>query len=478
MTGISLGRPTLTLLLTRPVGYMLSLVNSIVIARALGPGRLGAYAYAMGLTGVFSLVPNLGVATVVTRTIARHPDTGGSILRPAIRLQAIMAAGILIGIPAFAAALPRQPVPLLYVGLAAAQLALSSLSWPYLAILGGRGRFDRLAVVETAAAVAGLASTLLGAGMGGGPGTFLALHGFVAGGAVLLARWISLPLLPPAQDPPPGLRALAWQGAPFGATAAAQSLYSRLDLVMLGQLALRDAVGLYSVAYKPINMATHLGGTVAGVLFPVMARHAGPTPPAAFGLAMRGLGVAGPALALGLSGLAEPLLRLLYGAEYAAAAPILIVLAWAAAANWLYAPLATALQATGQERAWLRCVLLATGLNAAGNLVAIPRWGATGAGTATLVSEAFLLAAAVILLRPHIALAAALRPVLIIAGATASAASLLAALALSGAGRLAATAAVCCLYAGFIILAGMIAREDLSLLARWAREAAEGVVKR
>ena len=58
--GISLGQATVLLILSRAVAYGLALVNSIVLARALGVDRLGAYAYAMGLAGMFALLPNFG----------------------------------------------------------------------------------------------------------------------------------------------------------------------------------------------------------------------------------------------------------------------------------------------------------------------------------------------------------------------------------------------------------------------------------
>src|SRR5207249_3777158 len=63
--GISLGQATILLLLCRAGGYVLALANSIIIARVLGADRLGAYAYAMGLAGLFGLVPNLGINPIV-----------------------------------------------------------------------------------------------------------------------------------------------------------------------------------------------------------------------------------------------------------------------------------------------------------------------------------------------------------------------------------------------------------------------------
>ncbi len=124
MTSISLGRSTVILLACRGAGYGFALGNSILLARALGADRLGEYAYAMGLAGLFALMPNLGINPIVTRSVAGHSENEGRILRVALQAQALLALLVTCVIPAFSALLPAQPVPLLYVALAAAQLGL------------------------------------------------------------------------------------------------------------------------------------------------------------------------------------------------------------------------------------------------------------------------------------------------------------------------------------------------------------------
>jgi O-antigen/teichoic acid export membrane protein len=392
MSGISLGRVTTILLAGRTLGYALSLLNSVVLARTLGVERLGAYAYAMGVTALFGLLPNMGISTVVTRTIAREPDAGAGMVASAIRLQMLLAVGVLILVPSFAAVLPGQPVPLGYVALAAAQLAVGTMSWPYLAVLAGRARYDRITVAELASGLAGTATLIGAAALHGGVAAFLWAHILAAGLAAVGARWIATPFISVGGRERLPLSTLLREATPFGATAAVQGLYTRLDSVMLGQMASRTTLGLYSAAYKAINLAVYFGSTVAGPLFPLMAQEPRLGTPLAYRRAVRALGVTGPAMALTFSGLAAPLLHLLFGADYAAAAPILVILAWSAAANWLYAPLGIALQARGHERLWLASLILGTVVNAMGNLWAIPRWGGVGAAGVTLASEVVLLA--------------------------------------------------------------------------------------
>jgi len=466
MTSVSLGRPTLILLLGRTAGYGLALVNSILLARALGADRLGEYAYAMGLAGLFALLPNLGINPVVTRAVATHPEREGAIFPIALRTQALLAILVACAIPVFAALLPAQPIPLMYVILAAAQLGLGTLGWPYLAVLAGRADFTTVAAIELAGALLGtvclVGAVILDTGVRG----VLTAHVVAAGTATLVARAFTRLSRPPLDRPAVRMRDLLRQAAPFGATAATQSLYTRLDILLLGQLATSRAVGLYSVAYKAPNLLTYVGSTVVGPLFPLMAQTGRTENPVAFQRAVRFLGVMGPAVALVLSGLAVPILRILYGAEYEAAAPLLALLAWSAAANWLYAPLAVALQARGCEGWWLANLIAALALNAVGNLWLIPRWGGLGAAAATLVSELALAVLGAILVAWRLGILPSLRPTI---GGLAATAVGYAVLRLSGGGLL-GTASALGVYIVPLLLLRVVTAEDGLLVLGWIRD--------
>ena len=480
VSAISLGRVTAALVLGRLAGYALGLVNSVVLVRALGVERLGAYAYAMGVTALFGLLPNLGISTVVTRSIARDPADRTGIVRAAARAQGLLAAGVLMLIPAFAWILPGQPVPLGFVALAAAQFAVGTLSWPHLAVLAGRARYDRVAAVDLTAAFIGTGSIVVAAAFQGGVVAFLCAHVLAAGISVLVARRIARPFrsMGPSAGRSASLRlgALLRQAAPLGATAAVQSLYTRLDILMLGQMASTAALGLYSAAYRPTNLAVYLGNTVGGTLLPLMAQEPPRGTPVAFVRAMRGLGAAAPAMALAFAGLATPALTLLFGAPFAAGGPILAILAFSAACNWLYAPLAISLQARGQERWWLGSLIGGTLLNAVANFWAIPRWGGIGAAWATLASEGALLVLATVLVAQRLTIRPPLRPILLGLGAAAAGGAALA--MLRGRGPVLATGVALGVYAGFAALFRLVTVEDVTLVVGWVRQAASGGIRR
>lgn len=116
---------------------------------------------------------------------------------------------------------------------------------------------------------------------------------------------------------------------------------------------------------------------------------------AAPGTALRAVLLRGVALAaLAAAALAAfglvlggPLLTLLFGPEYAEAAPIWRVLVLALCALTVNAPLTVALVATREERAFAACALFAAAVNVLLNFALVPRLGALGAAWATVATE-------------------------------------------------------------------------------------------
>lgn len=472
MNEVSYSRETTWILLGRVTGYAIALASSILVARALGVEQLGQYAYVMGLAALFGLLPNLGISTVVTRAVARNPRSADGIAAAAVRLQAILAvlaAAVIVG---FGAILPEQPVPLAFVVLAAVQLALGTISWPYLAVLGGRAQYGRVALVELLMGMASLLLLAVVAGAGGGVAEFLSVHVAVAGAAIAVARWMAAPFLSASDARSPTMTGILREGLPFSAITIMQSCYARLDIVLLGQLSSPSAVGLYSVAYKPITVMVNIGATASGTLFPFIVQAEGEEREARLGRVARVFAVVAPAIALAFSGLSRPLIEVLYGPSYAGAAPLLAVLAWSAAAYWLYAPVSIALQARGFERWWLAVLAGGLALNAAGNVLAIPRWGPMGAAVTMLMSETVLACLCALLAGRLLGMTPSPAGRSAIAGSAAAGCAVL--WGLQSAGAIAATVAALAVYGGLLLCCRVVTVADVAKALGRFRDAFAG----
>lgn len=471
----SFSRVTGLLLLNRLLTYGLTVGNSVVLARTLGTEGLGQFAYATGLAGLFGLLPHLGISTVVTRTVASSPALTASVLSTARTIQGGAAATACMLVVLTAWCLPIRAASMADIVLAATQMALASLSWPYLAVLAGRARYDLLAGVETAMAAAGSLALGIAAIGSGTVQAFLWSQVLATLLAVLVARRVAAEFIQSDGRTAHPIGASLRMAAPFGLTAFIQSAYTRCDVLLLSQFVPGSVLGLYSAAYKPITMLTHLGSSAAGTLFPYMVDELRAGMSGTFHRVVKVLAVAAPAVALSFSGLAAWMLETLYGAAFKEAAPMLAILAWSAAANWLYVPLCTTLQAKYKEYAWLRGLSLALIANLIVNLAVIPTWGGRGAAFATLVSEVLLLVIGAWLVMKELGHRPPVKMVLCIATAAGAGAWTL--WQSSHWGPIAATGCALAVYVGLLSATGTIGWQDGLAIASRIREAGQGRVR-
>jgi O-antigen/teichoic acid export membrane protein len=193
---------------------------------------------------------------------------------------------------------------------------------------------------------------------------------------------------------------------------------------------------------------------------------------ASFERAIRGLGALAPILALILSGLAEPLLVLMYGHEFRDAAPILVILAWAIVFNWLYAPLGTAFQGRGYERVWLVTLAVGLALNVGANMWAIPQWGAIGAAGATLFSEIGILVLGFFLFVRKFPIDIPWKSLAIGVGATGAGWTVLQ--GLSSWGAVPSTLLSVLVFSSLIVTLRYLTKEDAVAVGGWFRQAVGG----
>ena len=149
-----------------------------------------------------------------------------------------------------------------------------------------------------------------------------------------------------------------------------------------------------------------------------------------------------------------------------------MVLAWSAAANWLYAPIGLALQARGHERAWMAVLAAALLINTALNLWAIPRWGGLGAAVSTLLCEGLLLCTCAAMMRRAYGAGLSIQAIPACVGATL--AGLVTFVGAYDAGPMAAALASLVLYAAVLRVFRVVTASDVVKLVGRFRETAQG----
>ncbi|WP_437793569.1 oligosaccharide flippase family protein [Sorangium sp. So ce693] len=391
----SMALKTASDLVSRGVRMLLA----VVAARLLGPAGFGDYSYAFAVGFLLGELADLGLHLFIAREVARDP---GAPIGPLVRLKlavtlAAGAVGLVVGLLAGAAS-PRRTL----VWLLTAAWLMASFVEMLNQVFRGHQRMEREVMVAVTMAVTsfGLGTGALLSGLGALGLAWSLVAGHLV--ALTLALTLAAQLLERRQWSSEGAalpQGFLREAGPLAVVMLASPLYFQLDLLMLGWMSTPHAVGDMSAVQRMIGGAMMLPGVVRAAVFPafVASRSASARRRLAT-LTFVGLMAAGALMSAVVWWIGEPLVRIVFGPDYASAVLPLQLLTTALV--WMVPELAIGpmLFAAGQQRPYAALWTATVLLIAAGDLWAVPAHGAAGAAAVKLVVTLGLVAGEVIVL--------------------------------------------------------------------------------
>lgn len=211
------------------------------------------------------------------------------------------------------------------------------------------------------------------------------------GGSILVlsskhdvARALSAPPHPSG----PQASTLLREGLALGAVTFLWLVYFRIDSVMLGVMRGDFEVGIYNVAYKILEGLLFIPSTIMIVFFPKLAKRE--QFDETFGQLLLLLGALGLAISTFLYLASASLIRIIFGPQFSASAPVLQTLALVLLPVFFGHLTTQSLVALDLSQRYLIVASLGALLNVLLNLLLIPSLGAVGAAWATVGTEAFV----------------------------------------------------------------------------------------
>jgi O-antigen/teichoic acid export membrane protein len=382
---------------------ILSFIYSIAVVRQLGDERFGQYSTVIALVGIFAVFADLGMANYAMREIAINRARAAPLFASMVVLRLGLAT-IMIGANVLLSmALGYEPQLVSWVMLASVGLLLYAIQGPAMVVLQGFERIDYTASYEVLnqAILITVGALLLWLGWGV-PGVIIASFCGVIVSA--LASWRSVRRITnlSVHVEPRTWLPLLRAGLPFALITFATMVSFKVDTVLLSLWRPLAEVGWYNVAYNLIFALLTLSASFNGVLVPSLTRlrQFEPTGVREFYVrATRLLWIATLPIAVGTTLLADRLIVLLYGVEYAPAGPALRILIWVLPVLTLTSLFGSITTVFHRERSTVRINMLNAAFNIALNLWAIPRYGLLGAALMTVATEVLGLIQFTLLLR-------------------------------------------------------------------------------
>lgn len=374
-------------------------VASLIVARWMGPEAIGLVSLTMAVATIVLIGAKFGIDGAASRLLSEYavgdPGLVPVLVRASLSLRAAftlpLAVACFVAAP-WLAGVYREPalVPLFRLG----ALLVISVSLNELAALLvlGLGRFRllfsirlamlvlRIALVAAAAALAAGAVGVIGA---------YCVAAFLPGLAAVV--WLAaLRPAPAPAAPPPVMRRLFRLSVPLAVSGASVTIYSILDKLMLGYFSDATAVGLYAVARNIVEASLFPTFALVMALRPSLAAawSSGDRKRCA-GLARGSLRFAfvyALCVIVVFAALAGPLVTGIFGAAFEPSAWLLVLYLPLIVMRCLGAVILPGLIAADRAGVYARLTVAGAALNLLFNALLIPRFGATGAVVATLLS--------------------------------------------------------------------------------------------
>ncbi len=369
-------------------------VGVVVMTHYLTPAEYGVYVTATTFVALFAVLVDGGLVAIGVREAARQPDRERDLFTAVLTLR------FLLSLAAVLASLWLSR--LLYgsserteiataVAIVAASLLLTGISGTYRLIAEVRLQLTRLVLGDVLGRIAGLAALLLAVRLD------LGLHAVVAVAVVAPAATLLALVVLYRGDARPSIRFRGmslmplWRASlPLGLALLINTLFFRVDALILSVLRSPAEVGIYGLAYRVLEVVLAFGAFFLASIFPVLSRVSEDRErwERISRRAFRVTFAAGLPVAACGALLADEIVALISREEaYRGAGAALSVLLLAAALSWVNGCGGMMLISIDRQRQSLWLNVGALTFNVLANLLFVPKYGFMAAAWVTVLSE-------------------------------------------------------------------------------------------
>lgn len=458
---------------------------TLFLVRRLGPRDYGIFTLALSAGGLALLPSDFGISQAAARYVAEvrgDADAVAKVVADALRLKLVASGAVAVLLVALAGPIASAyqtpalagPIRILSIGLFG-----QSLLFLYDGVFEATGRISqylRVVTVESALeAGLSIGLVLLGGGASGAMAGRAGAYAFGAGfGLVLLGRSLHRRILPGRSSGGGHTRRLATYGSALLIVDGAFTLFSRIDILLIGAILTVPAVARFSAPLMLVGFLGYLGQAVSAGVAPRLASAEGEPDGAAFERALHYLIAFQGMLLAPLIVWAKPITDLLLGPGYGQSAGVLRGLSAFAFLVGISPLLAHAVNYLGEARRRIPIAIAAVLLNAAIDVVLLPEIGVVAGAVGTGIAYAFYASANLLLCRRLLGIA--LRPLgWTLARVLVAAAGMAGVLALFGTDQVgvpllvAGTLLGAAGYVGFLLALRVVGPDDLSAVGRRVR---------
>jgi len=383
---------TIIQLIGKVVSTILGLISLAMMARYLGQDGFGSYTTIITFVSFFAIIADLGLTLVTVQMISRPGVDENKILNNLFGLRLVSIILFLGLAPLVAIFLPYPLFVKIGILIAALSFIFPALSQVIIGLFQKRLRMDKAVIAETASRILLVFGTWWVLVSDGGLNGILWVSVVSAALNFIVSYFLSTTyyLLKPAFSLSvwKEIFKLSW---PLAITIVLNLLYLKTDTLILSFIKSPGEVGLYGAAYRIIDVLTTLPFMFAGIILPILTLSWFEQKKEYFNSVLQKsfdlMAIFSIPIIAGTLVLAEPLIILVAGNDFAGSGIILKILIFALAAIFLGCMFAHAVIAIDRQKKMIGAYIYVGITSVVLYLILIPRFSYYGAAAVTIYSE-------------------------------------------------------------------------------------------
>ena len=393
-----IAKNTGVLLISQIASYIIGFFFIVYTARYLGAEGFGILSFALAFTGIFGVFSDLGLSTLTVREVARDKSLASKYLGniAVMKIILVVITFVLIALTINLLGYPEQTIKVVY--LVALSVIFASFSQMFYSIFQAYEKMEYQSVGQILSSALMLTGALFaifrGLNVVGFASIYFLVSALVLGYGFVVCVW-KFVLLKTEID------FSFWKSTinkalPFGLSSIFVIIYFYIDTVMLSLMKGDAVVGWYSASYRLVYILLFIPSAYFSSVYPIMSRFYKTSEGSLkFGYehSFRYMMIMVFPIGIGVTLLADKIILLIYGSEFAPSIIALQILIWAVFCSYMsHAPMYF-LYSINKQIIYTKVVFLCMILNIIFNLLLIPKMSYIGASIATVITEfiAFLL---------------------------------------------------------------------------------------
>lgn len=388
---------TSVIFISQILSYVLGFFITMYTARYLGAEGYGILSLALSITGIFGILADLGLNTLMVREVARNKELADTYISNTFLMKmvlSILTFGLMFSVVNI---IGYSSTVSTVIYLITFSVIVNAFTGVLNAVFQANEKMEYVSVSTILSSAAMLVGTAVGIYYHYDVIYFAMLY-IISYGLVFI--YISIMYLWKFSLPKIHMDMSFWKPTikeawPFGITSLSGTLYTYIDSIMLSIIQGNTVVGWYSAAYRLMLITLFIPNTVNTAIFPVMSRFYTSSRDSLnlmYERYFKYMLIIGIPMGFGTTILADKIIMLIFGSGYSQSVLALQILIWTMVFTFAGASFVQLLQSVNRQIVITKISIICVLINILLNLVLIPRYSYIGASFATLLTEVVLVA--------------------------------------------------------------------------------------